>query len=58
MKKIIVLIFIFLTLSGSFLGFYKFGTNKGFIEYALQADYRRQHPELLPSPILIQALDM
>jgi hypothetical protein len=39
-------------------GFLSFGTGTGFENYQKQWEYRRAHPELIPSPDLIRIFDM
>ncbi|MBX9808938.1 hypothetical protein K2X92_00930 [Candidatus Gracilibacteria bacterium] len=58
MKKYIFAIFIFIGGCVSVWGFLTFGTGIGFKQYIQEAEYRRLHPEFLPSPIIVKTFDM
>lgn len=58
MKKYLSRIFIISWIGISCLGFLQFGTTIGFEKYLQESEYRRLHPEFLPSPILVKAFDM
>lgn len=58
MKKILISIAILLSLIFSSWGFLYFGTGIWYKDYVKWWEYRRLHPDLVPSPILIKAFDM
>ena len=58
MKRYLFLIFIFPTLLIISWCFLTFWTGKWYNEYLSWWEYRRLHPELIPSPIVVKAFDM
>ncbi len=58
MKKIFIFAILTITLLSASWGFYSFGTGIWFKEYITESDFRRRHPDILPSPIVIKMFDM
>lgn len=58
MKKIFINTILCIILLCASWEFYSFGTGRWFVEYITESDYRRSHPDILPSPITIRIFDM
>lgn len=58
MKKVIIPILVVIALCISIWLSLWFWTNKWYQNYVSLSEYRRLHPELMPSPLLIRAFDM
>jgi hypothetical protein len=57
-KKILIPILALVLLVLLWWGFLSFGIGKWYTEYTSEWEYRRLHPEFIPSPILVKTFDM
>lgn len=58
MKKLFINTILCIILLFAWWEFYSFGTGQWFTEYITESDYRKSHPDILPSPITIRIFDM
>ncbi len=58
MKRFLFSFLLSLSILGISWGFLSFGTGKWYQEYLGEWEYRRLHPELLPSPMIIRTFSM
>ena len=58
LKRFLFPICILISLFIIFWGFFLFGTGKWYIQYLSSGEYRRLHPELIPSPTIVKLFDM